>query len=122
MKLLKMLGLSCLAATFSGATPAPPAVSAVGETRPAEAKPSRYMDGIQGFSVGVPGSVQRAKERTVVASFQVGVDDGFVSNINVIVDPIKTTRDEYMEKSLAELKTTNPNAVYKRRDQVEVSG
>ncbi len=82
----------------------------------------RYVDSVEGFSLGPPASAQRLKERAVVATFPVGVDDGFVSNINVIVDPVKKTRDEYMVASFNDLKQTNPGAKYNSILKIEVSG
>lgn len=111
MRCLTILGWGLMTLVMAGA--------AASESRPA---PRKYVDQVQGFSLGVPGAAQSVKERTVVASFSVGVDDGFVSNVNIIVDPVKTTLAEYMEKSLEELKLRNPGAKYNSIQTIQVSG
>ncbi|HVT82450.1 MAG TPA: DcrB-related protein [Phycisphaerae bacterium] len=113
MQWLKMFGFGFVAALLAGASPS--------QMPPAETSPTG-SESSPGFSLVPPPSIPRVKERTVVASFQVGVDDGFISNVNVIVDPIKTTLKEFMDKSLAELNGTNPKAVYKSRQERKVSG
>ena len=83
---------------------------------------SRYVDPIQGFSMAAPAFIPPLTERTVVANFPVGIDGDFTSNINIIVDPVKTTRKEYVAAAIEALKVSNPKAVYNANKEMEVSG
>jgi len=111
MRCLKLLGLSFIAAMLAGAA---------AETHPADSTPAPANT--KGFSILPPPSVTNVKERTVVATFQMGVDDGFVSNINIIVDPVKTTLAAYMEQALKDLTDAKPGEVLKSRQERKVSG
>jgi hypothetical protein len=113
MRWTKPLALTLLAVILIGAG---------ASTSKVETAPTRYVDPIEGFSLAPPATVQPLKERAVVATFPVGVDDGFVSNINIIIDPVKKSRDEYMEASLNELRQSNPGAKYNSTQKTQVSG
>src|SRR4051794_41161318 len=90
-------------ALFAGAAPLPPVPTAGTAPAPgtvrAAVESARYTDPTYNFSLAVPAFAP-AKERTVIATFQGPSEDGFASNITLVVDPGATTRDAYLEASI----------------------
>ena len=106
----------CMVLLLAGASPVPPAQSASGAP-----ESSRFVDPTYRISLAAP-AFPVAKERTVFATFQGPSEDGFASNVTLVMDPGATTRDEYLKAFLAEIKETNPRYAARPAVNLQVSG
>ena len=94
-------------------------LGAAGPTTPA----GSYTDPANGFSMGVPSLGEVKQERVVLTIFQgVPEADGFTPNVTVAVDPVKTTREDYVKATADTLAKTNPKATIRSWRQLAVSG
>jgi hypothetical protein len=71
--------------------------------------------------MAIPG-FPAAKERTVIATFQGPTEDGFGSNVTLVVDPGAATRAAYLETSLKQLSDAKPRYNMRQYDNQQVSG
>jgi hypothetical protein len=81
----------------------------------------RYTDPTYKVSMAVP-AFQPAKERIVIATFQGPPENGFASNVTLVVDPGATTRDEYIKAFGEQISETNPRYTLRHLDKPQVSG
>ena len=92
-----------------------------GDERKPARKPSTYTDALYGFRIQAPGFPEAPKASTVIPVMFFGpAEGGFSSNVNVLVQLVKMTRDQYLDLSLRQFKARGCtiNAVQK----IEVSG
>jgi hypothetical protein len=89
---------------------------------PASSLLNSYSDATYGFTTATPAFAEAKQERNVVAIFQAPPEDGFSANVTILVDPIKTTRKEYVQASITTMETTNPRAAIRRLVEKQVSG
>ena len=107
------LALGCLLLTGASLPPA--------QTSPASTASPRYVDPTYNFSMAIPG-FPAAKERSVIATFQGPTEDGFASNVTLVVDPGATTRAAYLETSLKQLRDAKPGSKMGQNNSQQVSG
>lgn len=82
-----------------------------------------YTDPANGFAMAVPTLGEIKQERMVLTIFQgLPEADGFTPNVTVAVDPVKTTRDDYVKATAETLAKTNPKATIRSWRQLTVSG
>jgi hypothetical protein len=81
-----------------------------------------YTDAVNGFSMSVPAFAEARQERAVVVIFQALPEDGFTPNVTVMIDPVKTTREEYLKASEAAIDANNPRANKREARMLKVSG
>ncbi|HEY4330627.1 MAG TPA: hypothetical protein VGN88_12885 [Phycisphaerae bacterium] len=112
----KLVGVMALMLAFlaAGAAPVPPA-----QSKPAG---PNYADPTYHFGMATPVFVPAKDERAVIATFQSAPADGFSPNVTVIVDPVKTTRKEYVDASMTLMEQTNPRANKRPGMELQVSG
>ena len=115
----RMLLPATLGLAFIGAAVAPQTGPAYG---PAPMGGGIYADPSNGFSMGVPAFTGRNAERSVVVWFQAPPQDGFASNVNVLIDPVKTTRATYVQDFILALQRSNPQADKRSMKELKVSG
>jgi len=100
-----------LALALAGASPAPPTRSL-----------STYSDPVYAFSMAAPVFAETKQDRSIIAIFQAPPEDGFTPNVTVMVDPIKTTRKDYMTDNMSTMAGTNPRANIRSLKELQVSG
>lgn len=96
---------------------APPAT----QTAPTPSEFPRFYDPSYRISMATP-AFPVAKERTIIATFQGPSEDGFASNVTLLVDPGATTRDDYIKAFKDEIKETNPGHKMRPMVNLQVSG
>jgi hypothetical protein len=81
-----------------------------------------YSDATYGFSMATPSFPQPQQDRAVIAIYQAPSEDDFSANVTVMVDPVKTTRKDYVQASMSTMETTNPRANVRSLVEMKVSG
>jgi hypothetical protein len=115
----KVLLPAAIGLAFIGAAAAPQTGPAYG---PRPIGGGVYVDPSNGFSMGVPAFTGRNAERSVVVWFQAPPQDGFASNVNVLIDPVKTTRAAYVQDFILALQRSNPQADKRSMKELKISG
>lgn len=82
-------------------------------------KPSVYTDGTYGFSIQAPAFPKAPASASVsLAIFSAPAEDGFGSNMNVVVQNVAVTLDEYREASLGQFKTAGMKVNSETRSKI----
>jgi len=100
-----------LALAAAGASPAPTARSV-----------NTYSDPVYAFSMAAPSFAETKQDRALIAIFQAPAEDGFTPNVTVMIDPVKTTRKEYMTDNMKTMAGTNPRANVRSLKELQLSG
>jgi hypothetical protein len=92
-------------AAIIAAVTAAPFLLAADATRPA-GQPGAYTDPSYGFSITAPKLSDNPRGRGVAVVFEGPMKDGFAANVNVLVEPGRIGRREYLDAALPQLKET----------------
>ena len=97
-------------------------LGASSSTVPDKTPANAYSEATYGFSITPPSFPQVQQDRVVIAIFQAPPEADFSANVTVMVDPVKTTRKDYLQASMSTMETTNPRANVRSLVEMKVSG
>jgi hypothetical protein len=122
MRIAPLCSVLAVLVMCSSARPAATTQPAAGQpatrpaaTRPAATRPAIYIDPVTGFSI-VPPKFTDAPQRMVV--FYAPPQNGVTATVNILTDAVRTTRREYVDQSLRNLKRTDAKINSSRELQV----
>jgi hypothetical protein len=83
------------------------------------ARPSQYTNGVYGFSIQPPTFPRAGKDSALQAAmFFAPARNGFAANLNVMVQQVKMTLDEYCALSKGQFKQAGINVLSEARKKV----
>ena len=83
------------------------------------ARPSAYTNGVYGFSIQPPAFPRPEKDSSLQAAmFFAPARDGFAANLNVMVQEVKMSLDDYAKMSMGQFKQAGIKVVSEARKKV----